>query len=40
MEKTGHDFQDTFPGTMQAVREILGEPGILGKDASWGFVKK
>ena len=36
----GHDFQDAFTGTMQAVREILGEPEILGKDTSWGFVKK
>jgi hypothetical protein len=36
----GHDFQDAFPGTMQAVRELLGEPEILGKDTSWGFVKK
>jgi hypothetical protein len=36
----GHDFQEAFPGTMEAVREVLGEPEILGKDTSWGFVKR
>ena len=35
----GHDFQESFEGTMRAVREVLGEPQILGKDTSWGFVR-
>ena len=36
----GHDFQESFEGTMRAVREVLGEPPRFGKDTSWGFVKE
>jgi len=35
----GHDFQESFEGVMRAVREVLGEPQVIGKDTSWGFVK-
>ena len=31
----GHDFYEDFPGCIEAVREVLGEPHIVFDDTSW-----